>query len=630
MTKGQEGRIDYLVKEIKRHRYLYYNQQPEISDAKYDALEDELRELDLENPILFKIGVDSSELFTKREHIIPMTSQDKVVDPKDFLKWARKRNYKVFLIQFKLDGISIELQYKEGIFQYAITRGDGKKGDDVSANVVNMKNFISKLRVPFTGAVRAEVLLFHDIFETKYSDKQNCRNASGGLVRRKDGVGSGDLTLVYYDAISITDDVIFTTEIQKLKWLKEQGFDTIKTKTVKTPQEVIEVRNNIMDNIRDTLEYDIDGLVIKGRLVDLEDMKRAKPMKQLAFKFNAEEIGTIVLDVEWSISGHNYTPVAIVETVHLVGSNISRASLANPNLIDELGLKIGSEVFISKRGDIIPKIERVIKTPPDAKDIPVPTVCEECKTTLVNEGTRLYCPNESCPKRLYHRIVKWIKKLEVKHFSEKLLLKPLFDRGEIESIADLYNLKIPDLTRFEGVKETSAKKALDNLFAVKEISLAKFIGGFDIENIGEDLTQRVVDAGFDTLDKIKGASIHQLSQVDGFAELTATYLLDGINKLYLEMKAVLNTNKIKIMEGKSMGGKLEGLTFCFTGKLETMKRAEAEQMVRDHGGEPKSGVVKDLSYLVTNSTEPTAKYTKAQDQGTQVITEDEFLSMIND
>jgi len=198
----------------------------------------------------------------------------------------------------------------------------------------------------------------------------------------------------------------------------------------------------------------------------------------------------------------------------------------------------------------------------------------------------------------------------------------------LESISDLYSLKISDLTRFEGVKDTSAKKALDNLFAVKEISLVEFIAGFNIENIGEDLTQRVVGAGFDTLDKIRNTSVHQLSQVDGFADLTATYLLNGISKLYPEMKAVLNTNKITIKEGKCMGGKLEGLTFCFTGKLETVKRAEAEQMVRDHGGEPKSGVVKDLSYLVTNSTEPTAKYTKAQEQGTQVITEEEFLAMI--
>ncbi|MBA7522787.1 DNA ligase [subsurface metagenome] len=194
--KSNQERINYLVEEIKRHRYLYYNEQPEISDVKYDTLEDELRELDPENLILFKIGVDSSELFTKREHIIPMTSQEKVTNPQEFLKWARKRNYKNFLVQFKLDGISIELQYEDGIFQYALTRGDGKIGDDVSANVINMKGFIPKLKTKFTGATRAEILLFHDVFERKYNDKQNCRNAASGLVRRKDGIGSGDLNLV--------------------------------------------------------------------------------------------------------------------------------------------------------------------------------------------------------------------------------------------------------------------------------------------------------------------------------------------------------------------------------------------------------------------------------------------------
>ncbi len=218
--KSKAEQIKYLTEEISRHRYLYYNQQPEISDAKYDSLEDNLRELDPENPILFKIGIDSSDIFTKREHIIPMMSQDKVTQPQEFIKWAKKRNYKFYLIQFKLDGISIELQYKNGVFQYALTRGDGKVGDDVSANVTKMNGYISKLNSNFTGAVRAEVLLFHDIFEKKYNDKQNCRNAASGLVRRKDGIGSGDLNLIFYDAISITDEITFQGEIQKLQWLK--------------------------------------------------------------------------------------------------------------------------------------------------------------------------------------------------------------------------------------------------------------------------------------------------------------------------------------------------------------------------------------------------------------------------
>ncbi|KKM05424.1 hypothetical protein LCGC14_1754240, partial [marine sediment metagenome] len=427
--KSEQDQINYLIDEISHHRYLYYNEQPAISDAKYDSLEDELRELDPNNPLLFKIGIDSSDIFAKREHIIPMNSQGKVTKPQEFIKWARKRNYKTFLVQYKLDGISIELQYENGIFQYALTRGDGKIGDDVSANVTRMKGYISKLLSTFTGAVRAEVLLYHTIFEKKYNDKQNCRNAASGLVRRKDGIGSGDLNLVFYDAISTSGEVTFQNEIQKLKWLKQENFPTIPTKTVKTPQEVINLREDVMSNKRDTLDYDIDGLVIKGKAINLEDMKRAKPMSQIAFKFHAEIIETKVLDVEWSISGHNYTPVAIVESVRLMGTTVSRASLANPNLIQDLKLKIGSEVFISKRGDIIPKIESVISTPAEAKDIIAPTVCEVCNTNLANEGTRLYCPNELCSKRIYHRLRKWIKKLNIKYFSEKLILKPLFESG---------------------------------------------------------------------------------------------------------------------------------------------------------------------------------------------------------
>jgi len=625
--KNTKKRIKFLEIEIQRHRSLYYNEEPEISDAKYDSLEDELKELDPDNLILFRIGIDRSELFTKEKHIIPMNSQDKVTQPGEFNKWAKKRNYKVFIVQFKLDGISIELQYEKGIFQKAITRGDGEVGDNVSANVVKMKGFIPKLKEGFTGAVRAEIVLFHDIYNKRYLDKQNCRNAAAGIVRRKDGIGSKDLNLIYYDAISTTNDAIFKTETQKIKWLKEQNFPTVLTKTIHTPQEVIQVREDVMNNVRATLNYDIDGLVIKGKVIDIEDMKRTKPIKQIAFKFQAEGIETTLLDVEWSISGHHYTPVAIVETVHIMGSNVSRASLANPNLINDLKIKIGSEVFITKRGDIIPKIEYVIKTPPNAKEIPIPSVCEVCDTPLINEGTQLFCPNDSCPKRAYYRLTRWIKTLNVKYFSKKLMIRPLFDSGKIQTITDLYHLKVSDITRLDGVKETSAKKALDNLYTVTTVSLAKFIGGFAIENIGEDMVQKVVDSGFDTLEKIRKASTFQISQVEGFAKISANQLTEGMTKLYPQMKEVLDTNKIKI-EVKKLGNKLEGMTFCFTGKLETMKRAEAEQLVKDNGGLRRSEVTKNLTYLVTNSTEPTAKYTKAQKQDTKIITEKEFLEMV--
>ena len=209
-------------------------------------------------------------------------------------------------------------------------------------------------------------------------------------------------------------------------------------------------------------------------------------------------------------------------------------------------------------------------------------------------------------------------------------LRPLFDSGKVKTIADLYSLQPFDLTQFEQVKETSAKKALDNLFDVKKILLARFIGGFDIENVGEDLTQRVVDAGFDTLEKIKNASIHQLSQVDGFAELTAQYLKKGIEDLYPQMRQLLDTKKITIPEVKEMGRKLEGKSFCITGSLENFKpRSKAEELVIKLGGIVKKNVTKDLNYLVTNSDEPTKKYVTAQSQpNTEIISEEEFMKMV--
>ncbi|TXT64272.1 MAG: DNA ligase [Promethearchaeota archaeon] len=622
-----QERITKLENLIRHHRDLYYNKTPEISDAKYDQLEDELRELDPTNPLLFKVGQDSNPLFTKTAHIMPMMSQDKASTPEEFEKWAKKRYYNQFIIQYKLDGISIELQYKSGIFQKAVSRGDGKVGDDVTENILNAKGLVKHLPDRFTGAVRAEVLLFRDTFEQKYSDNMNPRNAAAGIIRRKDHKGSDDLNLIVYDAWASDSQITFHDEIHKIKWLGQQGFEVVKTKTVHTIQEVIETRQEIIDSIRDSLNYEIDGLVIKGREIDREDMKRAKPESQIAFKFPAEMIDSTLIDVEWSVSGANYTPVAIIKPVEIMGSTVQRASLANPDIMNDLKVKIGSKVMVSKRGDIIPKIEYVISTPEDAEEIVIPARCQACDSELINEGSRLYCPNEDCPNVKYRRIVKWIKKNDIKHFSEKLILRPLFETQKIHTIADLYTLKVSDLTKLEGVQEKSAKKALDNLFAVTEIPLERFIAGFEIEGLGERMVKKAVKAGYDTLEGIKNASVGELSQIDGYAEITAEALQQGVEKLYPEMERLLETGKVTIAAPVTEG-RLKGLTFCFTGKLNTMSRKEAQGLVEKHGGEAKSSVTKNLSYLVTNSTEQTTKYKKAQAQGTAIITEDQFLAML--
>lgn len=205
----------------------------------------------------------------------------------------------------------------------------------------------------------------------------------------------------------------------------------------------------------------------------------------------------------------------------------------------------------------------------------------------------------------------------------------MFDSRKVQKIADLYLLKISDLTKLDRVGERSAQKALNNLLAVKEIPLSKFVGGFDLENIGESLVEKVVQAGYDTLEEIRNTTVHDLKRVELFADITANQFHSEFLSLYSDMQETLNTNKITIRRRKMGSNKLEGLTFCFTGKLETMTRDQANALVTEHNGTPKMGVVKDLSYLVTNSSEQTSKFVKAQAQGSKIITEEQFLAMIN-
>ncbi len=625
--KLKSDRVIELQELVEYHQHLYYNKQPEISDEEFDKLWDELKNLDPNNEVFSKIGADFDTALDKVRHIIPMNSQAKVTNSEEFNKWARKMGYDLFVTQFKLDGISVELQYIKGQFTCGVTRGDGQVGDDISNNIKKMQFFVPKVDFEFTGAVRGEIILPKCLFNKKYPDAKNARNMASGITKRKDGKGSEDLTIIAYDAISKNPGYKFKNEVEKIEWLKRKRFKAVRSYFFKSNSEVVSFRDEVMASMRTQLNYDIDGLVIKGKEIDLEDMKRTRPNKQIAFKFDPEEVESTVINVEWSESGAIYTPIAIIEAISIAGTTVQRASLANPNLIADLNLKIGSKVIVSKRGDIIPKIERIIHTPPDAKKVQYPSECNACNSTLVNEGTRLYCPNKKCSKRAYHRLLYWIKKLDVKNFGE-LILKQLFDAGKVQKIADLYSLTVSDLSRLDRVGERSAQKALDNLLAVKEIPLSKFVGGFDLENIGETLVEKVVNAGHDTLEKINNLTVHDLKRVELFADITANQFYSEFHALYSEMQEVLNTNKITIRRRKMGSDKLAGLTFCFTGKLETMTRNEANDLVTENGGTPKNGVVKGLSYLVTNSAEQTSKFVKAQDQGTKIISEEEFLALI--
>lgn len=632
-------RVKELVSLIKRYQKSYYNGEGEISDAEFDSLWDELKALDPENEVLKKVGADSGN-FQKVRHIMPMGSQEKAATPEQFLEWAEKHVYQEYLVEYKLDGASLELQYEHGLLVRAVTRGDGVTGDDITANARKMKGVIPALidssgkTVDYTGGVRGEVIMTHSVHKEKFSDKANCRNAANGLMKRKDGEGSEYLTLITYDVWKTEGQQPYSDEEGKLLWLKQFGFNTVPLFICKNPDEVIDYRAHVME-IRKTLEYDIDGLVIKERKVDHADASRNRPDRQIAFKFSLEEAVSVLRKVEWSINGGTYTPVAVFDEVPLNGTIVQRASLANPDTMRALGAKIGCKVVVVKRGEIIPKIERVMHDSPDSEtEIVFPSVCECCGTALADEGSRLFCPNRLCEKRVLHQLMKWNQVVDIRDLGETLL-KELFSTGKVRAIRDLYALTTEELTPYflneESLatekKSLGAEKVVRSIQSRRELSLASFIAGFDIEGIGETTVEKLVSSGYNTLEKIVRITEEQCASVYGFAEVMAKTLVEGIAENLDEM-LFLAENVITIKT--SDNGKLSGKSFCFTGELVSMKRADAEKLVKENGGSCKSSVTKDLSYLVTNDVSSgSSKNQKAQKLGIPVIDEKQFLVLLN-
>lgn len=620
----KKARIRELENLVNHHQYLYYNDQPEISDQEFDELWDELKSLDPDNGLFQKVGEDHTEGFEKTEHIIPMNSQDKASNPEAFIKWASKIGHPEYIVQHKLDGASLELQYRKGMFTAGVTRGNGIQGDNISKNVRRMQGFLDSISSDFTGGIRGEIVMTRSIHQKKYRDKANTRNAANGIMKRKDGKGSEDLKIICYDAFHSENPEFFNDEKGKLSWLTKEGFLTVEYEVFNTPEEVVSYRNIVMD-MRNTYDVDIDGLVVKGPDINREDMKRARPEKQIAFKFSPEEAVSVLKGVEWSESGSTYTPIGLIEPVHLAGTTVKRANLCNPKMISDMNLRIGSKIVITKRGEIIPKIEDVIENPSEAAIIKAPDTCRVCGAELTDEGTRLFCPNPSCKKKKLFRIEKWIKTLDIKDFGG-VLIRNLFNSGRINEIADLYTLEEPDITVFERMGEGIAKKALKNLYSVKEIPLSKFIAGFNIEGIGELLVEKIIAEGFDSLEKMRRASVDEIASTEGIGFTTAEVFKEGLSKLQPEMENVLRTGKISVTVSRS--GKLTNMNFCFTGTLNTMSRKQAEELVVQQGGTVKKSVTRDLSYLVTNTPESgSSKNQTAAAMNIPIINEEEFLDL---
>lgn len=626
MTKT---RTDELADLVTRAKHAYYNtDQPIMSDDEYDAIEDALKEFDPTNAAL-TIGAAPVSEWKKATHDIPMGSLGKRKTPELFREWVRERSDKCksgLFYSDKLDGISIEVKYERGKAIQAITRGDGATGEDITVNVLKMHGVKAILPVPISGSLRGEIILLRRNHGTHFSAYKNPRNAASGIAKRYDGLGCEFIDVYFYDAI--IDGRDFEFESDKMAFIKDVlGLQTpshgIMTGADAVNQ-VVTLWQMYQITTRDSLAYDIDGLVVRINHIPTQvslGETNLIPKGAIAFKFTSEEAITIIREIEQSVGNTGViTPVAIFDPVKLMGATVTRASLYNYGYIKELCLDVGAEVTVLRANDVIPRVESVEKYTGTIAQ--APSKCPVCGAPTEDRGAFLVCTDTlMCPAQAAGRIKNWVNHLNLLDFGVGLIDK-LVESGKVKTVADLYRLKEGDISTIDRMGVRSAKKVIDVLNGNKKISLEKFLGSLSIPMIGERMFTHVVEAGYDTLDKIYALSASQLSHINKVGPVKADKLFDGLIKNKALVAELLSLG-ITI---KSKEGCLKGKSFLFTGTMKS-GRKQLIQMVEDNGGTIKSG--SSLNYLVINDPNFTsAKAVAAKKYGTKCITEDEFLAMI--
>ena len=626
-------RIKELEKLILKARAAYYNDQPIISDKVFDAWVDELKVLEPTNKAVTNIGSPvAPSVWKKAKHQIPMGSLDKVNTPAELVKWVDDTCPKEDLfVSEKLDGLSIELVYESGKLVQGITRGDGEIGEDITVNVIKMGGVPSVLKgSDFTGSFRGEIILTKANHKKHFADKANPRNAASGVSKRLDGVGVENLDVLLYQVVGDTD---FKTEEDQFQFLESFKCKVPNYKVIpavvnkkKASQLVTEAWRKYQDSVRDGLDYDIDGLVI--RLNDLVKQDalgetNLRPKGAIAFKFENEARESTIVDIIWQVGNSGrLTPVAIVDPVSLVGATVTRASLYNIAYIDALQLDIGAKVLVARANDVIPRVEELIKG--TGKVAQPPKSCPVCKGKLKMDGENLNCIDvDACPAQIVGRIKNWVSELNILELGETVIEK-LVSAGFVSDPSDLYNISVADIASLDRMGEKSAKNVYDSIWKNNPVPLEIFLGGLSITMIGSSTIKLLMDAGYDTLDDILELDADQIEAVKGIGPIKAEYLVNGLVK-YANTINNLQANGLKIK--KRVIGALTGKTFCFTGSMET-KRPILEQMVMNAGGSLKNSVGKGLAYLViADPNSSSSKAVAARKLGTKLISEVEFLKL---
>jgi DNA ligase (NAD+) len=632
---ADEVRIVDLAERIERHRASYYKGHPDISDAAFDALEDELRALDPTHHVLAKVG--SAELVSeweKARHDIPMGSLNKAVSEDELRAWLARCDDLLakdgagsiapdLFVAEKLDGISIEVVYKDGKMTDAITRGDGEVGERVTANVARMKGVPPRIKGRRSMSVRGEIILRLSDMKRHFPGVTSPRNMAAGLTKRLDGQGAEHCTVLFYD---VGEQLDVKTEVQKFALLRELGFATPRL-FHGSIDEVLDLYRRYASGLRASLDYEIDGLVIYANDLHAQALLgevNRRPRGAVAFKFASPAKVSTVLELRWDTGpSGRVTPVAIVAPVELAGATVQRASLHNAANVRALGIGVGDEVLVSRRNDVIPYVEEVVaKKGPAAEP---PANCPVCSAKLSAEGEYLVCRNTACRAVVEGRIQNWIGAIGALEWGDKLI-EQLVEAKLVSEPADLYKLTWESIAALDRRGEKSAKKCITELRSRLPLTLPVFIAALGMDNFALQTARLLVSAGYTSLPKLLAAREEELAVLPGLGSMKALSIVRGLRSREREIERLVAAGIEPVT--KEQEGPLAGLCFCFTG-ASSHPRAELTALVEGKGGRALASVTKDLHYLViADAASTSSKAVKARKLGTKLITEEQLLELI--
>ncbi len=656
--KQAEKRAQELRGIIEYNNRLYYDQDaPELEDYEYDALNRELKALEAEFPQLVTadsptqhVGGTPSGKFSKVTHEVKMESlQDafSYEELRDFDRRVQSAGIKPeYAVEVKIDGLSVSLEYENGVLVRGSTRGDGLVGEDVTENLATIRDIPKKLvNAPEFLEVRGEVYMPHDAFERlveeqELSDKQpfkNPRNAAVGSLRQKDSkiTASRGLSIFVFNIQQMRGGPKITTHVQSLNYVKDLGFP-------------VSPRYQLFDNIEDAiaeierigqmrggLTFDMDGGVIK---VNDFEQRRALgstnkfPRWAIAFKYPPEEKETRLLQVDVSVGRTGVlTPTAVFEPVQLAGTTVSRAILHNEDFIAQLDLHIGDTILVRKAGDIIPEVVAVTKPCEDAPRYEMPKVCPSCGAPAVHleDEAALRCVNPECPAQALRNLIHFASRtaMDIDGLG-KAVAAQLVEKEMVHSAADIYSLTMEQLLELEKFKEKSAANLLNAIENSKQNNLDKLIFGLGIRGIG-DKAAALLAENFGSMTALSQADAEKISAIDGFGGIMAESVVEFFARKGTQdlIGRLAQAGVNMTWKGEPKGDKLAGKTIVVTGTLPTLSRTEAEALIVKNGGKASGSVSKKTAYVLAGEAAG-SKLTKANTLGIPVITEEEFFAMI--